>query len=252
MIELIGNGDVKTTAVATGEEAMEIIQKEKFDCLIVDMILPGMNGLELIQKINAELNLTELPIIVYSAKDFTKKEQAILDKLTREVIVKDIKTPERLLDETNLFLHRVTANLSESKRKMLEKIYSTDTQLSGKQVLIVDDDIRNVFALTSLLEAHDMKIISAENGKQAIEKLEENPKVDIILMDIMMPDMDGYETTTSIRKMPGFKSIPIVALTAKAMKGDREKCIAAGASDYISKPVNTSQLLSLLRVWLYK
>ncbi len=252
MIEMIGNSDVKTTAVATGEEALEILQKEKFDCLIVDLLLPGINGLELITKINKELKLPELPIIVYSAKDFTKKEKAVLDKLTCDVIQKDARSPEILLDKANLFLHRVTANLSENKKQLLEKIYNTDAQLSGKKVLIVDDDIRNVFALTSLLESHDMKIISAENGKQAIERLQENPTVDIVLMDIMMPGMDGYETTTAIRKEQGFKSIPIIALTAKAMKGDREKCLAAGASDYVSKPVNTLQLLSLLRVWLYK
>jgi len=252
MVKLIGNGDVKTTAVGTGEEAMDLLRKEKFDCIIVDLKLPGMSGLDLIEKINSELNLKDLPIIVFTAKDFTKKEKAQLDKLTREVIVKDPRSPEKLLDEANLFLHRVTANLSEDKKKILEKIYNTDSQLAGKQILVVDDDIRNIFAITSLLESHDLKVISAESGAQAIEMLRQNPSTNLILMDIMMPEMDGYETTQQIRKLAGFKSVPIIALTAKAMKGDREKCIAAGASDYISKPVNTNQLLSLLRVWLYK
>ncbi|MFY9153953.1 MAG: HAMP domain-containing protein [Prolixibacteraceae bacterium] len=252
MTELIGNGDVETTAVATGEQALDLLKKERFDCLIVDLALPGMSGIELIEKINTELKLKDLPVIVYTAKDLTKKEQTKLNKLARDVIKKDMKTPEILLDEANLFLHRVTANLPESKRKMLEKIYNTDAQLSGKQILVVDDDIRNIFSITSLLESHELKVIAAESGKQALDILRKNPHPDLIIMDIMMPEMDGYEATQLIRKEVELKSIPIIALTAKAMKGDREKCIAAGASDYISKPINSDQLISLLRVWLYK
>jgi CheY-like chemotaxis protein len=167
-------------------------------------------------------------------------------------VVKGVQSPERLLNEVTLFLHQVASKLPKAKRKILEKLYQTDTVLAGKKVLVVDDDMRNIFALTSILERHQLLVMSAENGKEALKLLENTKDVDAILMDIMMPEMDGYETTRNIRKMANFKNIPIIALTAKAMKGDREKCLEAGASDYISKPVNMDQLLSLLRVWLYK
>ena len=252
IVELIGNGDVEIKAVDSGEEAFEFLKKEICDCVIIDLILPKMQGLELIEKINSELDLKELPIIIHTAKDLTKKEEAQLTKLSREIIIKDAKTPERLLDETNLFLHRVTNSLAPNKKQILEKLYNSEAALSGKHILIVDDDMRNIFALTSILEQHNMVITSAENGKRAVDMLKENSTCDIVLMDIMMPEMDGYETIKLIRKDVRFKSLPIIALTAKAMKGDREKCIAAGASDYISKPINTDQLLSLMRVWLYK
>jgi hypothetical protein len=175
-----------------------------------------------------------------------------LEKLSKNIIIREVHSPERLLDETSLFLHRVASDLPEHKRKMLDKIYHTDFVLKGKKLLIVDDDMRNIFALTSVLERHDMEIFTAENGKVGVETLESNPDIDIVLMDVMMPEMDGYEAMNLIRKSYRFKSLPIIALTAKAMKGDREKCIEAGASDYITKPVDTEQLLSLLRVWLYR
>jgi CheY-like chemotaxis protein len=217
---------------------------------VLDLMLPDMNGFELIERIKREVG--ELPIIIYTGKSLTQKEETALRRVADTIIVKDVKSPERLLDETALFLHRVQANLPEPKRRILEQLRHQDPVLSGKQVLIVDDDVRNIFAITSLLERYQMRVLYAESGKSGIEVLQGSPKVDIVLMDVMMPEMDGYETMRAIRKLRKFKSLPIIALTAKAMKGDREKCIDAGASDYISKPVDTEQLLSLMRVWLYK
>ena len=249
---LIGNGDVQTTAVSLGEEALSELKKQEFDCMVLDLGLPDMTGFQLIQRIRNEAGLVDLPIIIYTGKELTRKQETELRRLADTIIVKDVESPERLLDETTLFLHRVQANLPPPKRQMLEKVRLNDPVLSHKRVLIVDDDVRNIFALTSLLERHQMEVIYAENGKDAIEALENNPNTDIVLMDVMMPEMDGYETTKAIRKKAKFKQLPIIALTAKAMKGDRENCIEAGASDYIAKPVDTEQLLSLLRVWLYK
>ena len=172
--------------------------------------------------------------------------------MAESVVIKDAQSPERLLDETALFLHRVTAKLPESKRRMLEHLHRTDPTLTGRTALVVDDDVRNIFALTTFLERSEMKVLYAESGREGIKQLQQNPDVDVVLMDVMMPEMDGYETMRAIREMSGFRSLPIIAVTAKAMKGDREKCIEAGASDYISKPVDTEQLLAMLRVWLYR
>jgi hypothetical protein len=252
IMELIGNGDVQTTAVGSGTEALAALKSQRFECMILDLGLPDMSGFELIEQIKQEASLQRLPIIVYTGKALTKKEETHLKRLTETIIIKDVKSPERLLDEVTLFLHRVEANLPPSKRQILQQLHQTDPTLLDKKVLIVDDDVRNIFALTSVLERHKMQVLYAENGKDGIELLQSTPHLDIILMDVMMPEMDGYETTRAIRKLRKFKSLPIIALTAKAMKGDREKCIEAGASDYIAKPVDTEQLLSLLRVWLYK
>jgi CheY-like chemotaxis protein len=252
IVELIGDQDVRTTAVATGEEALVALKEEKYDCLVIDLGLPDMSGFDLIGKIRNELGFSELPIIVYTGRDLTRKEVADLNKLAEAVIVKDMQSIDRLLDETALFLHRVESSLPEEKRRRIADVQRTETTLSDKKILIVDDDIRNIFALTSLLERHGMKVIYAENGRDGIEMLKNTPDVDGVLMDVMMPGMDGYEAMRSIRKLKKFKSIPIIAVTAKAMKGDREKCIEAGASDYITKPVDQEQLMSLLRVWLYK
>ncbi|HYP29930.1 MAG TPA: HAMP domain-containing protein, partial [Blastocatellia bacterium] len=252
IVELIGNGDVQTTAVATGEEALSALREAPFDCLVLDLGLPGMTGFELIEKIKSELGTLDLPIIVYTGKELTKAEETELKRVAETVIIKDVKSMERLLDETALFLHRIEANLPEPKRRMLEQLHQTDSVIAGKKVLVVDDDIRNIFAITSALERHRMKVVYAENGRDAISMLSESSDIDIVLMDVMMPEMDGYEAMSAIREEPRFKSLPIIALTAKAMKGDREKCIEAGASDYITKPIDVTQLLSLLRVWLYK
>jgi hypothetical protein len=252
IVDLIGNGDVVTTAVPTGEEALGALKDEQFDCMVLDLKLPDMTGFELIEKIQTDLGRNDLPIIVYTGKELSSKEETQLRKVADAIIVKEANSPERLLAETALFLHRVEANLPEPKRKMLEQLHRRDPVLARKKVLIVDDDVRNIFALTSALESHEMDVIHAENGKDAVNLLKENPDVDVVLMDIMMPEMDGYETTQEMRKIDEFKDLPIIALTAKAMKTDREKCIRAGASDYISKPLDVDQLLSLLRVWLYE
>ena len=252
IVALIGNHDVETTAVRTGAEALAALEAERFDCMVIDLGLPDMSGFDLIEEIRNQADLAELPIIVYTGKELTKAEETELRRLADTIIVKDVKSPDRLLDETALFLHRVEADLPPPKRRMLEQLHLTDSVLSGKKVLIVDDDIRNVFALTSALERHKLRVVYAENGRDGLNMLQETPGIDVVLMDVMLPEMDGYETMREIRKRREFRSLPIIALTAKAMKGDREKCIEAGASDYISKPVDTEQLLSLLRVWLYK
>jgi CheY-like chemotaxis protein/HAMP domain-containing protein/GAF domain-containing protein len=249
---LIGNGDVETVAVGSGREALEQLRKEQFDCMVIDLGLPDMPGLELIEIVRNELGRADLPIIIYTGKDLTRKQETELKRMADTIIVKDVQSPERLLDETTLFLHRVQAHLPARQRQILEQARQTDPVLTGKKVLVVDDDVRNIFALTSLLERHQMEVLYAENGKDAVELLQKTADVDVVLMDVMMPEMDGYETTRTIRKERKLKSLPIIALTAKAMKGDREKCIEAGASDYIAKPVDPEQLLSLLRVWLYK
>ncbi len=252
IVELIGDHDVETTAIASGEDAIAALRAKKFDCMVLDLSLPDMSGFDLIKKVKEDPDFEMIPIIVYTGRELTRKEETELREIAETIIVKDVKSPERLLDETALFLHRVEAKLPEAKRRMLKQIHLKDPGLAGKNVLVVDDDVRNIFAVTSILERHEMIVLRAENGKDALSQLTEHPEIDIVLMDIMMPDMDGYEATRLIRKKKGFKKLPIIALTAKAMKGDREKCIEAGASDYIAKPVDSEQLVSLLRVWLYR
>jgi CheY-like chemotaxis protein/signal transduction histidine kinase len=252
MIELIQHEDVEITAVASAEDALRELSTGHFDCMVLDLGLKDMNGFELLETVKANPQMWELPIIIYTGKDLSQAEETKLRKFAETIIVKDVKSPERLLDETALFLHRVEAKLPEQKRRMLERLHNADAIFSGKRVLIVDDDVRNIFSLTSMLEDHGMQVSFAENGKDAVSLLRQRQDFDLVLMDVMMPEMDGYETTRAIRQVPALKSLPIIALTAKAMKGDREKCIAAGASDYITKPVDTEQLLSLMRVWLYR
>ena len=252
IVELIGGDDIRITTAATGAEALAALKETHFDCLVLDLGLPDTTGFDFIEEIKKDLSLQALPIIVNTARDLTAEEENRLKKIAKAIVVKDVRSPERLLDEVMLFLHRVEADLSESKRKILEQVRKTDPLLAGKKVLIVDDDVRNIFSLTAVLERHRMQVLSAENGKNAIDLLNKTPDVEIVLMDVMMPEMDGYQTMRAVRKLPRFKSLPIISLTAKAMKGDREKCIQAGASDYITKPVDTEKLLSLLRVWLYR
>jgi CheY-like chemotaxis protein len=252
IVELIGDGDVQTTAVGTAEEALQALKEKPFDCMILDLKLPDMSGFELVDRIKEQLGEKHLPVIVYTGKELTPEEETRLKRVSESIIVKNVKAPERLLAETALFLHRVEANLPDTKRKMLQQLSEKDPVLVNKKVLIVDDDVRNIFALTSVLERQNMKVLFAENGRQAIEKLESTPDIDVVLMDVMMPEMDGYETTHAIRQKESFRALPIITVTAKAMKDDREKSIEAGASDYITKPVDTEQLLSLLRVWLFK
>ena len=220
---------------------------------MLDLGLKDMNGFELLETVKANSAMRDLPIIIYTGKDLSAAEDTKLRKFAETIIVKDVKSPERLLDETALFLHRVEAKLPEQKRRMLERLHNTDAVFTGKRVLVVDDDVRNIFSLTSMLEDHGMLVSFAENGKDEVSMLrDQKQEFDLVLMDVMMPEMDGYETTRAIRAESSLKSLPIIALTAKAMKGDREKCIAAGASDYITKPVDSEQLLSLMRVWLYR
>ncbi|HUS33578.1 MAG TPA: response regulator, partial [Kofleriaceae bacterium] len=250
--ELIGDGDVETTTVASGEMALQTLSQKPYDCVVLDLRLPGMSGFDLIERIKADPQHRRLPVIVYTGRELTPEDRQRLHGLAQTVIIKDVTTMERLLDETALFLHRVEANLPERKQRVLRRLAKNDPQLAERMVLVVDDDLRNIFALTSLLEGHKMNVLYAENGKRALAKLEENPGIDCVLMDIMMPEMDGYEALRRIRERPEWKELPVIALTAKAMKGDREKCLEAGASDYITKPVDSDQLLSLLRVWLYQ
>ena len=254
IVELIAHDDVEIVAVASAEEALEKLRERHFDCMVLDLGLrtSDMTGFDLLEKVKSDDDNHDLPIIIYTGKELSAEDETKIKKYAETIIVKDVKSPERLLDETALFLHRIEAKLPEQKRKMLEHLHDADSVVAGKNILVVDDDVRNIFSLTSMLEDHGMIVRFAENGKQAIEQLKKDPNVDAVLMDVMMPEMDGYETTRAIRGMDNFKSLPIIALTAKAMKGDREKCIAAGASDYITKPVDTEQLLSLLRVWLYR
>ncbi|MBD0334053.1 MAG: response regulator [Cyanobacteria bacterium Co-bin13] len=252
IIELIGGGDVVSQAVGSGAAALEALKNQAFDCVVLDLGLPDMNGFDLIEQIKQEAFLATLPIVVYTGKELTEAEETRLRRLAETIIVKDVRSPERLLDETALFLHRVQANLPQSKQQILERLHQSDPVLTGKKVLIVDDDVRNIFALTSLLEQYSMEVLFAENGQAGLEMLQAHPDISLVLMDVMMPEMDGYETTRAIRRQDRFRSLPIITLTAKAMQGDREKCIDAGASDYIPKPVDTEQLLSLLRLWLYR
>jgi CheY-like chemotaxis protein len=219
---------------------------------VLDLRLPDMSGFELLEKIHAEPKLSDVPVIVFTGKDMDAEEQKRLKAMAKSIILKDVQSPERLLDETALFLHRVVSDLPEEKQKMLEQLHNSREILRGRKVLVVDDDARNIFALTSLLENQGMNVFTATNGRSAIELIQKTPDLSIVLMDIMMPEMDGYETIREIRQSHPSHLLPIVALTAKAMKGDREKCLDAGASDYIAKPVNSDQLLSLLRVWLFR
>ena len=252
IVELLSHDDIEIATAATGVEALNALLDHPFDCCVLDLGLPDMTGFELLEKIQAEPALRDIPIVVFTGKQLTSEEESQLRTVAKSIVLKDVQSPERLFDETALFLHRVVTGLPESKQKMLEKLHASNDILRRRKVLIVDDDARNIFALTTMLENQEMNVISATNGRQAIELIQTNPDINVVLMDIMMPEMDGYQTMREIRKDPQFGALPILALTAKAMKGDREKCLEAGASDYIAKPVNTNELLSLLRVWLYR
>ncbi|HKC72985.1 MAG TPA: response regulator, partial [Chloroflexota bacterium] len=250
IVEVIGNGDVQVTAVSSGAEALAALTATRFDCIVLDLGLPDMSGFEVIHTMKARGEHPQMPIVVYTARDLTRKEEAELRRLAEALTITEATSPERVLDATALFLHRAEATLSDAQRGMLQQVHRTDPVLEGKKVLIVDDDMRNIFALTSALERYKMDVTFAENGQAGIDVLTSRPDIDVVLMDIMLPEMDGFETIRRIRAMPHHKELPIIALTAKAMSGDREKCLDAGASDYISKPVDVSQLLSRLRVRL--
>jgi CheY-like chemotaxis protein len=252
IVELIAHDDVEITTVGTGEDALGAMRRQPFDCVVLDLRLPDISGFDLLAEMQLDPQLREVPIVVFTGKELSQDEEAELRKMAKSIVLKGVRSPERLLDETALFLHRVVASLPEPKRRMLEHLHGSDEALAGKKVLVVDDDVRNIFALSSVLERHGMHVVSATTGQEAIDLIERTPDLALALMDIMMPEMDGYETMRRIRGSPELRLLPIIALTAKAMKGDREKCLEAGASDYIAKPVNTEQLLSLLRIWLHR
>jgi HAMP domain-containing protein/signal transduction histidine kinase/DNA-binding response OmpR family regulator len=249
---LLGHDDIELASAATGEEALAAMLDRPCDCVVLDLRLPDMTGFDLLEKIHAEPALAQVPVVVFTGKELDADEQARLRRFAKSIVLKDVRSPERLLDETALFLHRVVTELPPEKQAMLQRLHHSREVLFGRKVLVVDDDARNIFALTSVLENQGMDVLSTTNGRAAIELIRTTPGLDLVLMDIMMPEMDGYETMREIRRSPEFRTLPILALTAKAMKGDREKCLDAGASDYIAKPVNTDQLLSLMRVWLYR
>jgi CheY-like chemotaxis protein len=250
--ELLGHTDVEITTAVTGAEALEKLRTGSFDCVVLDLKLPDMSGFELLAEVQKEPKLRETPIIVFTGRELSDMEEGELRKKAKSIVLKGVRSPERLLDETALFLHRVISDLPPAKQLMIENLHESDEPLKGRKVLVVDDDIRNIFALNSLLERHNMQVITATNGQEAINLVESTDDLSLVLMDVMMPEMDGYETMRRIRSKQQFRLLPIIALTAKAMKGDREKCLEAGASDYVAKPVNTDQLLSLVRMWLHR
>jgi hypothetical protein len=250
--ELLGHDDIDIVTAGTGGDALAMLRDQQIDCVVLDLRLPDMSGFDLLAVIRDDPGLSDLPVVVFTGRELSTDEDAQLHTIARSVVVKGVESPERLLDETALFLHRVVAALPIEKQKMLERLHSSDEDLVGKTVLLVDDDARNIFALSSALERRGMNVLTATTGSEAIALVESTPGLAIVLMDIMMPGMDGYQTMQAIRANPAFRRLPIIALTAKAMKGDREKCLDAGASDYLAKPVDTEQLLSALRMWLHR
>jgi HAMP domain-containing protein/signal transduction histidine kinase/CheY-like chemotaxis protein len=252
MVELLAEAAVQISAVSTGQEALATLKDKHFEAAVLELDLPDSKGFELIEEIKNDAFLRDVPLIAYVTKELSRRDEAQLKRLGQTMNLKEVRSPERLLDEALLFLHCEVAGLPESKRQILHTLHESDAALAGRKVLIVDDDIRNIFAMTSLLERYQMQILSAETGKAALELLHTNLDTDVVLMDIMMPEMDGYDTMRAIRKFARFRTLPVIALTAKAMKGDREKCIDAGASDYIAKPVNSTELVSMLRLWLHR
>jgi len=251
IVKLIGNGDVHSMPVRTGKGAIKELKSKKYDCIILDLGLPDMTGFELLEKL--EENGIEIPpVIVYTGKDLSRAEEMQLRKYAESIIIKGVKSEERLLDETSLFLHRMVEKFPEQKKKMILDLHDSDNMFKGKKILIVDDDMRNVFALSKVLGDKGLKILKAEDGIKALDILAKEEGMDLVIMDIMMPEMDGFETIRRIRKQEKFANLPVIALTAKAMKKDYEECIAAGANDYMSKPVDTNRLLSMLRIWLYR
>ncbi|MBV9978632.1 response regulator, partial [Bradyrhizobium sp.] len=250
--ELLDHDDIEIVATETGAGALSVLRENPCDCVVLDLRLPDMSGFEVLDRIRSDDHLANVPVVVFTGRELSAEEDAELHTMARSIVVKGVESPERLLDETSLFLHRIITELPVEKQRMLEKLNSSDEDLLGKTALLVDDDARNIFALSSVLERRGMKVLTATTGSEAITLVNSNPEIAIVLMDIMMPQMDGYQTIGVIRENPSFARLPIIALTAKAMKGDREKCLEAGASDYLAKPVNTEQLLLAIRMWLHR
>jgi CheY-like chemotaxis protein len=249
---LLDHSDIEIVSADTGASALKMLRDKPADCVVLDLRLPDISGFELLEQLSADPALSDVPVIVFTGRELTAQDEAQLHAVARSIVVKGVESPERLLDETALFLHRNVTDLPREKQMMLEKLTSSDEDLVGKTVLLVDDDARNIFALSSALERRGMRVLTATTGMEAIDLVHSTPELAIVLMDIMMPEMDGYQTISRIREEPDYRRLPIIALTAKAMKGDREKCLEAGASDYLAKPVNTEQLLSALRMWLHR
>jgi len=249
---LLEHGDIEIVTAGTGAEGLDLLNEERFDCVVLDLSLPDMSGFDVLEALSSDDTLTEVPVIVFTGRELSPEEDAKLYAMARSIVVKGVESPERLLDETSLFLHRVVSKLPADKQQMIERLHRSDEDLVGKTALLVDDDARNIFALSSMLERRGMHVLTAANGREAIRLVNSTPDIAIVLMDIMMPEMDGYQTIAAIRGSPSFRRLPIIALTAKAMKGDREKSLEAGASEYMAKPVNTEQLLSAMRSWLHR
>jgi HAMP domain-containing protein/CheY-like chemotaxis protein/signal transduction histidine kinase len=250
--ELLGHEDIDISVADSGSSALEALEDGGYDCVVLDLRLPDMTGFEVLGQLRERPKLKDLPVVVFTGRELTPEEDAQLHAIARSVVLKDVESSERLLDETALFLHRVVTDLPPAKQKMLDRLHRSDDALAGRKVLVVDDDVRNIFALSSVLERRGMTVLSAGTGREAIETIESTSDLAIVLMDIMMPEMDGFETMQVIRQNPSLRRLPIIALTAKAMKGDRERCLEAGASEYLAKPVNTEQLLAALRMWLHR
>ncbi|MEH6438101.1 response regulator, partial [Massilia sp. DD77] len=250
VVRLIADDDVEIAPVGTAGEALELLRKEIFDCMIIDLKLPDMQGRELLERMSGEELCSFPPVIVYTGRNLTRDEEAELLRYSRSIIIKGARSPERLLDEVTLFLHKVESELSSERQTMLKAVRGRDRVFEGRTILLVDDDVRNVFALTSALEQRGARVEVGRNGFEAIAKLDEVPGIDLVLMDVMMPGMDGLEATRRIRADARFERLPIIAITAKAMKDDQEQCLAAGANDYLAKPIDLTRLYSLLRVWM--
>ncbi len=247
---LIGDDDIQITAVAMAQDALALLRENIYDCMIIDLKLPDMLGNELLKRMTAEDIRSFPPVIVYTGRNLTREEEADLLKYSRSIIIKGARSPERLLDEVTLFLHKVESQLSNERQRMLKTARSRDKVFEGRKILLVDDDVRNIFALTSALEHKGAIVEIGRNGREAIECLEANDDIDLVLMDVMMPEMDGYEATRLIRQQPRWRKLPIIAVTAKAMKDDQQRCLQAGANDYLAKPIDLDRLFSLIRVWL--
>jgi len=250
--ELLGGNGVEVLAVGSAGEALAVTKQQYLDGVVIDLRLPDIPAIQLAEEIQAETGIQTPPIVFSGAHNLTAVLESDIRRLARSSVVRFAESNERLLEETVLLLHRADPDLSDNQRALLAGVRQNDVTLAGKKVLVVDDDVRNIFALTSVLEQHNLQVVHAENGRAGIETLLQTPGVDGVLMDIMMPEMDGYETMRAIRQISEFRTLPIIAVTAKAMKGDRAKCIEAGASDYITKPVDLEQLFSVLRVWLIR
>jgi CheY-like chemotaxis protein len=250
MARLLRSDGVEVIAVATAADAMAQLEHATFDCMVLDLTLPDRTGYELLEEVAAKERYSFPPVIVYTGRSISREEERQLQRFSSSIIIKGARSPERLLDEVTLFLHQVESELPPDRQRMLRDARQRDAAFEGRRVLVVEDDVRNIYALTSVLERRGATVDIARNGREALDVLVASPSFDLVLMDVMMPEMDGLEATREIRKRPALAKLPIIALTAKAMPDDREQCLAAGANDYVAKPLDVDKLLSLARVWM--